>query len=155
MEAVGSASPPRQELPSLIGPALALGLLTACAFSAGTHLALAPEHLVESAALGLGFLAAAALLLALGLGAYTRPHSVRIPLLIALLSAALIAAYIASRSVGLPILHPEPEPMDAVGVTTKAAELVALILSLRLYRRNAACTARCETQWRTRWTTIP
>src|SRR4029453_7721937 len=110
MEAVGSASPPRQELPSLIGPALALGLLTACAFSAGTHLALAPEHLVESAALRLGCLPAAALLLALGLGAYTRPHSVRIPLLIALLSAALIAAYIASRSVGLPILHPGREP---------------------------------------------
>src|SRR4029453_17905735 len=155
MEAMDFASPPRREFPGFIESAISLGILSACAFSAGAHIALAPKHLVESAALGLGFLAAAALLLALGLGAYTRPHSVRIPLLIALLSAALIAAYIASRSVGLPILHPEPEPMDAVGVTTKAAELVALILSLRLYRRNAACTARCETQWRTRWTTIP
>jgi hypothetical protein len=137
-----------------MGPALALGLLAACAFSAGAHIALAPEHLLESAGLGLGFLAAAALLLALGLGAYTRPRSIRIPLLIALLSAALIAAYIVSRSVGLPILHPEPEPVDAVGVATKAAELVALILSLRLYRQNAAGTTRCETQWRTRWTNI-
>jgi hypothetical protein len=150
MEAMGSASPSRREFPNFVESAISLGLLSACAFSAGTHIALAPEHLSESTPLGLSFLVAAALLIALGLGAYTRPHSVRIPLLIALLSAALIAAYIASRSVGLLTLHPEPEPVDAVGVTTKAAELVALILSLRLYRRNAAGTARCETQWRTR-----
>ena len=155
MEAMGIASPRRREFPSFIESAISLGILGACAFSAGTHIALAPEHLSESTPLGLSFLGAAALLIALGLGAFARPRSMRLPLLIALLSATLIATYIASRSVGLPILHPEPEPVDAVGVTNKAAELVALILSLRLYRRNAAGTARCETQWRTRWTTIP
>jgi hypothetical protein len=154
MEAIDIASPPRREFPSSVESDISMGILGACAFSAGAHIALAPEHLSESTPFGLGFLAAAALLLALGLGTFARPYSMRLPLLIALLSAALIAAYIASRSAGLPILHAEPEPVDAVGVTTKAAELVALILSLCLYRRNAAGTARCETQRRTRWTTI-
>jgi hypothetical protein len=150
-----SAPRPRREFPSSIGSALPLSLLAACAFSAGIHVALAPDHLGESTALGLSFLVAAALLLALGLGTFARPRSMRLPLLIALLSAALIAAYIASRSAGLPILHPEPEPVDAVGVTTKAVELVALTLSLHLYRKNAVGHARCETKRRTRWTTIP
>ena len=149
-----SACRPRREFPTSIGSALPLSLLAACAFSAGTHIALAPEHLGESALLGLSFLVAAVLLVALGLGAFTRPRSLRLPLLIALLSAALIAAYIASRSVGLPILHPESEPVDVVGVTTKAAELVALTLSLHLYRKNAVGHGRCEIR-RTRWTTIP
>jgi hypothetical protein len=62
------------------------GLLVACAFSAGVHVALAPDHLGESALLGLGFLGSAAMLSALGLGIYARPGSVRLPPLIAFLS---------------------------------------------------------------------
>jgi hypothetical protein len=142
MEALGSASvrlnwpgDRRETVPAL--------LLAACAFSAGTHIALAPEHLSESVSLGLGFLLAAALLLVLGLAIFIRPGSLALALLIALLSAALIAAYVASRTAGLPVLDPEPEEVDRIGVITKAVELVALFLSLRLYRENAAGSRRC------------
>jgi hypothetical protein len=129
-------------------------LLVACAFSAGVHVALAPDHLGESALLGLGFLGSAAMLLALGLGTYVRPDSGRLPPLIALLSSALIAAYLASRTVGLPVLHPAPEAVDPVGVITKGVEVVAVVLSLHLFVENAGGSSRCEGKRRTRWTTI-
>jgi hypothetical protein len=154
MEAVRYPAPPRHRSPRSFGGALAESLLVACAFSAGVHVALAPEHLGESALLGLGFLASAALLLALGLGIYVRPDSVRLPRLIALLSGALIAAYVASRTVGLPVLHPAPEAVDPLGVITKGVEVVAVALSLRLFVENAAGSRGCQGKRRTRWTTI-
>jgi hypothetical protein len=130
------------------------GLLVACAFSAGVHVALAPDHLGESALLGLGFLGSAAMLLALGLGIYARPDSVRLPPLITFLSSALIAAYVASRTVGLPVLHPAPEAVDPVGVITKGVEVVAVVLSLHLFVENAGGSRRCQGKRRTRWTMI-
>ena len=133
---------------------MAQGLLVACAFSAGVHVALAPDHLGESALLGPGFLGSAAMLLALGLGIYVRPDSVRLPPLIALLSAALVAAYAASRTVGLPVLHPAPEAVDLVGVITKGVEVLAVVLSLHLFVENAGGSRRCQEERRTRWTTI-
>jgi hypothetical protein len=138
MEALGSASLSRREFAATEKELVPAALLAGCAFSAGTHIALAPEHLRESASLGLSFLLAAALLLAFGLGIFLRPSGIQLPLLIALLSVALIAAYVASRTAGLPVLHPEPEAVDRVGVITKAIELAVLVLSLRLYRENAA-----------------
>jgi hypothetical protein len=152
MEAVGNSSLPRQQAAS--HSALAEGLLVACAFSGGVHVAQAPEHISEAPLLGLAFLAAAALLVALGLGIYLRPDDRQLPLLIALLSAALVAAYASSRTVGLPVLHPAPESVDAVGVITKAVEVIALVLGLRLFVKNAAGLAPLPTNRRTRWTTI-
>src|ERR687897_617749 len=154
MEAVGNLTPPRHRSPRSSGGALAMGLLVACAFSAGVHIALASEHLGESALLGLGFLGSAALLLALGLGIYARPDSVRLPPLIAFLSAALIAAYVASRTVDLPVLHRAPEAVDPVGVITKGVEVVALVLSLHFFGETAAAPRRCQGKRRARWTTI-
>jgi hypothetical protein len=154
MEAVGNLAPPRHRSPRSSRGALAAGLLAACAFSAGVHVALAPEHLAESAPLGLGFLASAALLLALGLGIYARPDSVRLPPLIAILSGALIGAYVASRTVGLPVLHPAPEAVDPLGMITKGVEVVAVVLSLHLFVENAAGSRRCQGKRRARWTTI-
>src|ERR671910_1856142 len=152
MGALSTLAPPRHGSPRSSGGALAMGLLVACAFSAGVHIALAPEHLGESALLGLGFLGSAALLLALGLGIYARPESFRLPPLIAFLSAALIAAYVASRTVGLPVLHPAPEAVDPVGVITKGVEVVAVVLSLHLFVENAGSSRRCHEKRRTRWT---
>jgi hypothetical protein len=154
MGALGNLAPPRHGSPRSSGGALAHGLLVACAFSAGVHVALAPDHLGESALLGLGFLGSAAFLLALGLGIYARPDSLRLPSLIALLGGALIAAYVASRTVGLPVLHPAPEAVDPVGVITKGAEVVAVVLSLHLFVENAAGSRRCQGKRRTKWTTI-
>jgi predicted outer membrane lipoprotein len=131
------------------------GLLLACAFSGGVHVALAPEHLEESLALGAGFLAAGALLLGLGIGIYMRPGSATLALLIALLSGALIAAYAASRTVGLPLLHSQAEPLDAVGVTTNAVEVAAVALSLRLSFENAAGPTAGPEKERARWITSP
>jgi hypothetical protein len=155
MEALGRAPTRPHKVATPGRGALPVGLLAACAFSAGTHVALAPEHLSESAPLGLGFLGAAVLLLALGVGTFMRPRSVRLPLLIGLLSVALIAAYAAIRSVGLPVLHPHTEAVDRVGVITKAVELLALLLSLCLYRENAAHSRRCETRRKEQWITTP
>lgn len=149
MEAIASAPRPRHQLLGSDAIAVPAVLLALCAFSAGTHIALAPEHLNESAPLGIGFLGAASLLLVFGLGVFTHPGRVALPLLIAFLSAALIGAYVISRTVGLPALHPEPEAVDRIGVITKAVELVALLLSLRLYRENAAGSRRCPTTRRT------
>lgn len=153
MEAVRNA-PPRQPAARHTRRLLVEGLLVACAFSAGVHVALAPPHFAEARLFGLGFLAAAALLVALGLGVYLRPDSRRLALAIALVSCALVAAYAASRTVGLPVLHPATEPVDAVGAITKAVEVIALVLSLRLYVENAAGLAPLPSKRRTRWTTI-
>lgn len=154
MEALGNLAPPGHGSPRSSGGAISQGLLVACAFSAGVHVALAPDHLGESALLGLGFLGTAAMLLALGLGIYARPGSVRLPPLIAFLSSALIAAYIVSRTVGLPVLHPVPEAVDLVGVITKGVEVVAVVLSLHLFVENAGSSRRWQGKRRTRWTTI-
>ena len=137
-----------------VGVRSEFALVIACAFSAGVHAALAPAQLDESFALGLGFIGAAALLLALGLGVYLRRGSAPLALLIALLGIALIAAYAVSRTVGLPLLHPAPEAVDPVGVGTKAVEATAVALSVLLLLNHAAGPRRCEEERRSGWTTI-
>jgi hypothetical protein len=134
--------------------AVAERLLVACAFSGGVHFALAPEHLGESVARGTGFLIAGSLLAMLGLGIYMRPDSSWVALSLAALTGGLIAAYVASRTVGLPLLQPGPEPVDVVGVITKAIELAAFVLSARLSMENAAGVAGRREKRRVRWTTI-
>jgi hypothetical protein len=116
--------------------ALPAALLIGCAFSAGVHIRLAPGHMAESAPLGVGFVVAGALLLVLGIGAFVRPRSASIPLAIAVVIAVLTGAYVLSRTAGLPVLHPEPEAVDAIGVITKAVELAALALACRLPVEN-------------------
>ena len=55
---------------------------------------------------------------------------------VALLLAALIAAYAATRLVALPPLYPEREPLDAIGLVTVAVEAVGVLLALRLTRAS-------------------
>jgi hypothetical protein len=104
----------------------------ACAASAGAHAGLVPEHLHESRLLGAAFIASVVLLIAAGVALATRPDSAAVAALSAALLTALIAAYAASRTTGLPLLEPEPEPLDAVGLVTKLVELVGLACALRL-----------------------
>jgi hypothetical protein len=42
----------------------------------------------------------------------------------------LAACYVASRTTGIPLLDPDPEALDAVGVSTVAIELVGVVFTL-------------------------
>jgi hypothetical protein len=107
-------------------------LIASCAISAGIHAALAPEHLREETAAGLGFLLSAVLLGALCVALTLRPGS-RLPVGAAgAVLAGLIVAYALAVTVGVPVLHPEAEPADGIGLVTKAIELVGLAVALSL-----------------------
>lgn len=106
-------------------------VVTAAAVSAGAHAALVPEHLHEAPQLGIAFIASAVLLLAT-VAAATLADVSRVMPAAALLFGGLIAAYVASRTTGIPWLAPGAEPVDAVGVATKLVEAVGLLFALRL-----------------------
>jgi hypothetical protein len=56
----------------------------------------------------------------------------------AILLAGLVAAYALAVTAGIPVLHPEPEPVDGLGLATKAIELVGLAAALRLFTSRRA-----------------
>jgi len=107
-------------------------LIVVCAASAGIHAALTPEHLREEASAGAGFLGATALLASVCVALTRRPQS-RTPFAAAAVAlAGLLAAYGLAVTTGVPLLQPSPEPADAVGLATKAIELVGLVAALDL-----------------------
>ncbi len=108
----------------------------ACAASAGAHAGLVPEHLRAEPRLGGAFAIAAALLLTTGIALATRPRDTRLARASALLFAGLIAAYGASRTTGIPVLAPAPEPLDAVGAATNLAEALGLAAALSVNHRR-------------------
>jgi hypothetical protein len=106
-------------------------VVSAAAVSAGAHAALVPEHLREAPQLGIAFIASAVLLLAAaGLAMLTDDR--RAMAATALLFAGLIAAYVASRTTGLPWLEPEAEPADVVGLATNVVEALGFVFALTL-----------------------
>lgn len=108
----------------------------AAAVSAGIHAGLVPEHLTEMPLLGISFILAVVALI--GVGAAVALRLDQLPAsLAALLFGALILAYVASRTTGLPVLEPDPEAVDAIGVVTVAVQLVGVMAALWL-TRNAA-----------------
>ena len=44
-------------------------------------------------------------------------------------------------TVGLPLLHPQPEPVDGLAVATKVVEAAGLAAALHLLRRGRAAVA--------------
>jgi hypothetical protein len=60
------------------------------------------------------------------------PLDRRIAQAAALLLGGLVVAYAASRTTGIPVLDPDPEPVDSVGIAAVALELAGLALALRL-----------------------
>ena len=110
-------------------------VVVTCAISAGIHAALTPDHLSEGAGAGLGFLGAAMLLAALAAVLTVRPQSTAAPAIAGVVLTGLIASYALAITTGLPVLHPEPEPIDGLAVATKAVEAVGLLTAAHLVRR--------------------
>jgi hypothetical protein len=91
-----------------------------------------PEHLRESAAAGGGFIASAALLLALAVAPTLRARSRAVVSAAAFTLVALIVAYALATTSGVPILQPEPEAVDGLALATKAVEIVGVLAALQL-----------------------
>jgi hypothetical protein len=114
-------------------------LVVAGAIGLGVHAGLAPEHLEEWAPLGACFVASAVALAggvaALAVGReYCGPAAAAM----ALVFAALVVGYIATRLAALPPLDPEREPFDSLGVVTTAIEAAGLVAAVRLATRETS-----------------
>jgi hypothetical protein len=53
----------------------------------------------------------------------------------AALFAGLLASYVLAVTTGVPVLHPEAEPVDGLALGTKAVELAGLLAASTLIRR--------------------
>ena len=110
-------------------------LILACAISAGIHGALVPDHFAEGVGPGVGFVAATALLAAFATAITLRPASELAVAGAALVLSGLLASYVLATTTGLPVLHPEPEPIDGLAVATKAIEAAGLAAAAGLLWR--------------------
>ena len=109
-------------------------LIVACAISAGIHAALAPAHFAESTGAGVGFAVAALALAGLAVSLTRAPDS-RVALAAVLAAfAGLLVSYALAVTAGLPLLHPDPEPVDGLALATKAIEATGLVLTLHILR---------------------
>jgi CHASE2 domain-containing sensor protein len=113
-------------------------LIVACAISAGIHAALTPGHFAEGAAPGAGFLAATAALAALAVVLTWRPESPAAAVTAGVVLAGLIGSYALATTSGLPLFHPQPEPVDGLALFTKAIEAVGLLAAADSLRRRPA-----------------
>jgi hypothetical protein len=107
-------------------------VILACAVSAGIHGALAPHHFHESTEAGLGFVAATLLLAGLVVWLTRRPASAGALAAAAAVFAGLLAGYALAVTTGLPVLHAETEPVDGLGLLTKAIEAAGLLAASSL-----------------------
>jgi xanthine/uracil permease len=110
-------------------------VIVACAISAGIHAALAPDHSAESAAMGAAFATSAAALAVLAV-LLTIEVTAEALATTAGLFAALIVGYLLAVTTGLPVLHPDREPVDGIALFTKAVELAGLVAAVDLIRRR-------------------
>ena len=111
-------------------------VILACAISAGIHGALVPAHFEEGTGMGLGFVAATVLLVALVAVLTLRPTSALALAGAATVLLGLLASYLLATTTGLPVLHPDPEPVDGLALATKAIEAAGLLAALQLLRHG-------------------
>ena len=123
-------------------------LAAATFLAAWMHLLLTPQHLNESTLLGLGFLAAGIIQVALAFVVVERPSDGALSLLV-MVNVALLAVWAYAVLVGLPLgdghghdaasglVIGSGEPIDLASAITKLAELGSLSIALILMRRNA------------------
>jgi hypothetical protein len=102
----------------------------ACAISAGIHGALAPEHFAEGTAAGTAFVISAALLGGLAAALTLRPSSRFALMGSALVLGGLLVAYALAITTGLPVLHPDPEPIEGLALATKVVEAAGLLAAV-------------------------
>lgn len=104
-------------------------MVFACATSAGIHAGIVPEHLREEPRLGVAFIVAVLVLLATAAAVCVRPSLawVAAPVL-----GGLALAYVDSRTTGIPLLAPDPEVVDPVGIVAAAIELLGVLCALWL-----------------------
>jgi len=103
-------------------------VILACAISAGIHGALAPAHFAENTRGGIGFIAATALLAAAAAAITLRPQSLLALRAAGTVLGGLLVSYVLATTTGVPVLHPEPEPVDALALATKTVEAVGLLV---------------------------
>lgn len=119
-------------------------VILACAISAGIHGALVPGHFDEGTGAGLGFASATVLLAAVAVAITLRPTSAPAIAGAATVLAGLLASYLFAVTTGLPLLHPQPEPIDGLGLATKAIEAVGLIAAAALLWRPTVDLTRLQ-----------
>jgi hypothetical protein len=110
-------------------------MILACAISAGIHAALVPEHLEEGRAAAGGFAVSAVLL---GVLAIALTYRVTPFLLFAAgaLMTGLLVSYALAITTGVPILHPDVEPVEGLAVFTKAVEIAGLVAAADLLLKD-------------------
>lgn len=113
-------------------------VILASAISAGVHAALVPSHAAEGTGAAAGFVVATLVLALVAIALTRRPDAAAPSGAAAVVFAGLLASYALATTTGLPGLHPEPEPVDALGVGTKAVETVGLVAAACLVRRRSA-----------------
>jgi hypothetical protein len=109
-------------------------VVLSCAVSAGFHGALVREHFAEGAGAGLGFLVATVLLAALAVALTYNPTQAALAAAV-LVFAGLIASYFLAVTTGVPVLHPDVEPIDGLALFTKAVEIAGLVTAASQIRR--------------------
>lgn len=110
-----------------------------CAGGAGIHLALVPEHLHEGGPmLGAAFALSAGLLALAALTVRHPRHDSWAPHATIAVLIGTAAAYVLSRTTGLPPLISTPEATDLLGELTSAFEVAAAIACFALITRKDA-----------------
>jgi len=111
-------------------------LILTCAISAGIHAALAREHFAEGAGAGGGFVASVVLLAGIVVVLTLQPPAVSTLLVASAVLLGLLISYGAAVTTGVPVLHPDVEPVEGLALATKAIEAVGLVAALLLLRHR-------------------
>jgi hypothetical protein len=119
-------------------------VILACAISAGIHGALVPGHFDEGTGAGLGFASATVLLAAAAVATTLRPANAFALAAAAAVLAGLLTSYLFAVTTGLPLLHPQPEQIDGLGLETKAIEAVGLVAAATLLWRPSVDLTRLQ-----------
>jgi len=115
-------------------------VILACGVSAGIHGALVPDHFDEGRGAGLGFLSATVLLAVLAVVLTLNPASATALAGAAVVFVGLLASYVLATTTGLPVLHPEPEPVTGLALATKAIEAFGLLATSTLLKGTLTWT---------------
>ena len=99
-----------------------------------------PQHLEHELRLGVAFITATVVLLAVAFALIFSPSPLAAQVT-TLTLAALIGAYAVNVSVGIPWLTNAVEDADVTGLATKAVEAVGLVFSIQL---NTTRGGRCS-----------